>query len=140
MTDEDLYYLKQSLGRHAYNTMLTPARESQYQQWLIDQSMNTGRDVSRDIDTYDLRGFFKDGGNFSAGQHGTDKYKKPTHITFSDQSMYSTSERQGGRWEQTDTGWNFYPSEYNMQQISPELLQAYFDNYELPGTKLVMKR
>ena len=48
--------------------------------------------------------------------HGPDQYKYPNHITFSDDSMYSTPEHMGGHWTELKNGkWQFQPSQWNIQ-------------------------
>jgi len=50
---------------------------------------------------YDLRGFYKENPNFSAkeGEHMTDKFKKPNHPTFSNESKYYREGMKAGKWE-----------------------------------------
>lgn len=48
--------------------------------------------------------------------HGPDIYKYPNHMTFSDESMYSTPEHMGGHWTELKNGkWQFQPSQWNIQ-------------------------
>ena len=48
--------------------------------------------------------------------HGPDTYKYPNHMTFSDESMYSTPEHMGGHWTELKNGkWQFQPSQWNIQ-------------------------
>ena len=48
--------------------------------------------------------------------HGPDKYKYPNHMTFSDESIYSTPEHMGGHWTELKNGkWQFQPSQWNIQ-------------------------
>lgn len=48
--------------------------------------------------------------------HATDEYKRPNHMTFSDESKYSNKEHQGGHWEQQQDGtWTFTPTAWNIQ-------------------------
>ena len=74
------------------------------------------------------------------GQHLTDEFKLPDHITFSKESIYSSPEQEGGDWVKGSDGkWHFYASPYNLTQHSASELQAYFMEYEpdsvlhLPG-------
>jgi hypothetical protein len=65
-----------------------------------------------------------------------DTYKLPNHMTFSNDSVYSTPEHQGGRWIQGGDGhWIFLPSEYNMQQHPMPEMEEYFRRTEqgIPG-------
>ena len=109
-----------------YNTQLTPAEEKQFQAWaLANNRVNDTYD-------YDLRGFWKSGNQFSDNGHGSDQFKKPNHPTFSNQSIYSTEEAQGGSWTETPNGATVYePSAQMMSQSgAPESLQDYFKRYE----------
>jgi hypothetical protein len=113
-----------------YNTRLTPAEEARYQQWLVEQSRANGRDMSRDTYDYDLRGFFKSGGKFDAESgHAGDRFKKPNHPTFSDQSQYhGVDGYQGGTWGGGQNGqpWTFTPSATNLQMMPLPDLRRYF--------------
>ncbi len=88
---------------------------------------------------YDYAGYTKKYGppDQSKGQHLTDEFKLPGHITFSDESIYSNPQQQGGMWRPVMGKWTFYPSEFNLQQRSPERLVDYFRDYE-PDSRLVL--
>ena len=108
-----------------YNTELTPEDEARFQV--------AAKNRMRDLDDYDLRGAFKAGVMpGKPGQHGTDKYKKPNHPTFSNESQYDTS-GSGGRWGREGDRDTFTPGPANrpLQQ-----LRRYFEDRE-PGVKLV---
>jgi hypothetical protein len=78
------------------------------------------------------------GVKMAPGQHYPDTYKLPNHPTFSDESMYSTPNAQGGHWEQQqDKTWTFTPGAANLQHFTPEQLQDYFKRNE-PGNRLIM--
>jgi hypothetical protein len=64
--------------------------------------------------------------------HGTDEFKYPSHMTFSDESKYSTPEHQGGHWSQDEKGtWTFEPSEWNIQNAGgAENLQRWWNESE----------
>jgi hypothetical protein len=48
--------------------------------------------------------------------HGPDTYKYPNHMTFSNESMYSTPQHMGGTWTELKNGkWQFEPSQWNIQ-------------------------
>ena len=90
---------------------------------------------------YDYAGYIAKYGkpDQSKGQHLTDEYKLPNHITFSDQSRYHSQAQDGGKWQQGGSGqWNFTPSEYNLSQHSPEEYKAYFSQYERKGTTITL--
>ena len=60
------------------------------------------------------------------GGHGPDTFKLPNHPTFSEESVHSTPEKSGGRWQQGDEDrWYFHPSEHNLKNKSPEELGEY---------------
>jgi len=90
---------------------------------------------------YDLEGYINKYGipDQSKGQHLTDEFKLPNHITFSDQSRHSTPETPGGQWKQEGEQWHYYASPYVVQQHGADKLTDYFKNREsnsvlhLPG-------
>jgi hypothetical protein len=48
--------------------------------------------------------------------HGTDTYKLPNHMTFSNESKYSNDQHKGGTWETTPDGrYTFTPTEWNIK-------------------------
>ena len=68
--------------------------------------------------------------------HMPDTYKLPNHMTFSQDSIYSTPEHQGGQWADAGDGsWVFWPSEYNMTQHDIPTMERYFRETEqgIPG-------
>ena len=69
---------------------------------------------------YDLRGLYNEQGpvRYAEGQHMTDRYKKPNHPTFSNQSMFSTPENPGGAWR----GGTFVPQKPKGGILSGDLL------------------
>jgi hypothetical protein len=74
----------------------------------------------------------------SKGQHLTDEFKLPNHITFSKDSSYSKPEQEGGVWKkEKDGSWTFYASPYNLKNHTAEELQDYFARHER-GNKLVL--
>lgn len=84
---------QQSTGQ--YDSHLTPEGEQRFQEWKKRFAPNdSGAD-------YDLRGAFKAGEVPGADGHWTDRFKKPNHPTFSDQSQYAKGADAGkaGRWE-----------------------------------------
>jgi hypothetical protein len=91
---------------------------------------------------YDLAGYINKYGmpDQSKGQHLTDEFKLPNHITFSTDSKYSTPEAPGGKWEKDKTEkWHYTPSDHVLKQHGAEKLQKYFKEREpdsvlhLPG-------
>ena len=128
--------------KNRFNTRLSPEEETKFREWAVQNK----RDPDAETIDYDLRGMWKSGEGFSANGHGTDRFKKPNHPTFSEESMYhgtptpSGGNYVGGRW--TDPSENkrgtFTPS-LEMLEIThpPELLKRYFKRVE-PDYDLVM--
>lgn len=81
---------------------------------------------------YDLQGYISQYGkpDQSRGQHLTDEYKLPNHITFSEDSKYSNEKIRGGKWNKENGRWHFYPSAYNLMVTPREALIEYFRKYE----------
>lgn len=77
-----------------FNTILSQSEEKGFQNW---KSQNAPRDSGED---YDLRGAYKSGlQRDSESGHMSDKYKKPNHPTFSDESIYAKeAPDKAGHW------------------------------------------
>jgi hypothetical protein len=110
-----------------YNTKLSSSEEIEYQDWRSKLPENLQNEYD-----YDLRGLWKENGNAEPSEnlHFPDKYKKPNHFTFSEESIYSKEQTEGGKWVEDNGKWKFYASYYNLTQHSREELEDYFDNYE----------
>ena len=126
---EDQYYYDN------FNTKLSPEEETKFQSWAKD----TGKNPELDTIDYDLRGAWKKGAELSGNGHLTDEFKKPNHISFSDESKYHNAEAPfgkyvGGKW--SDNPKSFTPSitmlkhTHNVQQM-----KDYFSKHE-PDYKL----
>ena len=119
-----------------YNTKLDPGEEKEYQNFVADASLQTGRDYSQNENDYDLRGFFKEKGQSgltASTAHGPDTYKKPNHPTFSNESKYSTPQNPGGVW----FGGNFMPSDKQVNTpLKVKKLKQYWNRVE-PGKLLL---
>ena len=129
-----------------YNTDLSPKAEEKFQAWLKEQSKAKGRDMSKDLMDYDLRGFWKSGAHAEEKSgHGPDTYKKPNHPTFSDESKYSGmlapqgGNYMGGKWDKDDDNNDtFTPSEHSLKYLnSPDKLKEYMAKRE-PNTILIL--
>ena len=98
LNPEDPYFLGN------FNTKLDTKEEKGFQEFLKKGSKELGRDLSMDLQTYDVRGFYKAGNKIKKGQHGPDTFKKPNHPTFSNESIYhgtpspTGGKFEGGRW------------------------------------------
>lgn len=79
---------------------------------------------------YDMAGYIAKYGqpDQSKGQHLTDEFKMPSHISFSNESKYSKPGQEGGEWKkEADGKWHFYASPFNLTQHTPQEMQAEFD-------------
>jgi len=87
--------VKLGLPKGEFDTALTPEEEKEFTAW---KQKYAPRDSGED---YDYRGAFKAGEKPGKDGHWTDKFKKPNHPTFSDQSQYATGENKdkAGTWK-----------------------------------------
>lgn len=125
--------MRQKTQLDIYQTKLTPQEEIGYKSWAKAQ----GKDPEAEERDYDLRGLYKSGIGFAEGGHGTDRYKKPNHPTFSDESQYhGVGEEYGGHWvANPDKSYSFHAGQSNLDNWGPEGLRGYFRDFE-PGNKL----
>jgi hypothetical protein len=120
---------------------LSPKEEAKFQAWA--KAVNKNPDMES-ID-YDLRGFYKSDGKLDESTgHSSDRYKKPNHPTFSNQSLYhgAVDERNGkyigGEWGNTDEGFTYTPSREMLNSThNPDQLVNYIRKYE-PKTNLIL--
>lgn len=104
--------------------------------------------TNRDGNDYDYQGFWNDNNEKNKwfddeetkGQaHFTDKYKLPSHFTFSTDSKYSNSITPGGTWIEDKNGhWTYETSPYVESQHSLEEMRDYFQRNE-PHVTLIYK-
>lgn len=114
----------------SYTTQLNDAQEAAYQQWKARLPPNLQNEAD-----YDLRGAFQANSQQAANGHLPDTYKKPNHMTFSDESQYSTPQMPGGHW--SDAGndkWAFWASPTNIQQHPINEIARYFREAEPDST------
>lgn len=86
---------------------------------------------------YDMQGYIASHGvpDQSKGQHLTDEFKLPNHITFSNQSQYNSDKVNGGTWQEAGNGnYVFTPSKHNLKLYTPDDYANYFSKYERKGT------
>jgi hypothetical protein len=124
-----------------FNTGLTQDEFNDYWKWANDRYK--GQDnVLYEMGAYDLQGAWKD---IKAGKikfnpktgHLPDTYKKPNHISFSDESMYHDGKKfQGGQWKQNGNKWTFKASPQTLSLYGKDYLQKYFKENE-PDTDLI---
>lgn len=122
-----------------YNTKLSDKEEREFQTWLQDESARMKRDISKDLGDYDVRGSWKnrDSEKKDARGHGTDKWKKPNHPTFSNESVYHGKDgHSGGKWAKRGEQDVFVPSSSNRKHWNRDMLMQYFELYE-PDVELV---
>lgn len=112
-------------NRKKYVTALTNDEEKQFQSWYskVAKYKNLNNNPDADGQDYDYRGYWKNedrngilGSNPNA--HFTDKYKQPTHPTFSDESQYSNNETPGGTWVKGKDTWLFKHNKYTARQAN----------------------
>jgi hypothetical protein len=91
-----------------YNTVLSPQEAIRYQKWKSTLPKNLQYEGD-----YDLAGLWKENPNVkpSPNMHFPDKYKKPNHPTFSDESIYfgPNTKRFAGKWQETNDSWIYQP-------------------------------
>lgn len=128
--------------KNRFNTPLTSEEEKAFVAWAKENKKNPDNET---ID-YDLRGLWKSGGKFGDSGHATDRYKKPNHPTFSEESMYhdtptpSGGRYIGGKWTHPadDARGTFTPSMEMLDTTHPSsMLKGYFNKYE-PEYDLVL--
>lgn len=109
-------------------THLQPWDEQRFRIWF-----NTLPEGIRNSNDYDYRGWWKENGSipYKNGVHFTDKFKLPNHPTFSEESIYSKGNTEGGYW--TKDG--FVPSPYNTRNGSGRIID-YMEFAEPKGTKM----
>lgn len=109
-----------------YNTPIPAELQKQYENYLgkLEAPLRSSYD-------YDIQGAFLDGAKAGANNHFPDKFKKPNHPTFSDQSIYhNVGGNAGGFWLNIGGKDVFVPSKTNRQHYPPNALQDYFDAVE----------
>ena len=111
-----------------FNTSLSADKEKKFQQWAKDNNKEN------DTYDYDLRGAWLDltSGKMKQAENGHlgDKYKKPNHPTFSDQSIYHNADSQGGHWSEENGSTSFTPSDINIKNLGADGLKNYFAKNE----------
>lgn len=120
-----------------FNTVLSPDEEEKYQAWATENHRE------KDVYDYDLRGAWRElqSGTMSEDERGHlgDKYKKPNHPTFSDQSIYSGQDGvAGGVWSRNAEGKDVYTPGRKLSSVEADRLRRYFLRNE-PGVMLDLK-
>lgn len=121
-----------------YNTPIPSNRMQEFNNWVNMMKQKTGRDPLNDRYDYDVNGLFLSGQGLDDRGHATDQFKKPNHITFSDQSIYHGKDgNYGGSWLEHPNPKDvkkpissYQPSVTNLRFHSPQKMQSYFTAYE----------
>jgi hypothetical protein len=114
--------------RNKYNTQLKSKEQKQFDSWADKESKRQGRDILMDMGAYDVTGFWKSGDykRMDSDNHGSDKWKKPNHPTFSNQSKYhGTDGWYGGNW--TDKA-GYQPSKQTLETYGPDYYNEMFQS------------
>lgn len=120
-----------------YNTRLADDQEQGFTGWIAEENKRQGRDLMLDLGDYDVRGFWAEGLTPDERNHGSDKYKKPSHPTFSEESVYHKGEAQGGQWVEGPNGqWSFHAGPTNREYWDRDTLANYFAKHE-PDVRFV---
>lgn len=119
-----------------YDTKLSPAAEARFQTWLRTLPRRL-----QETSDYDMRGAFSANAREAANGHLPDTYKKPNHVTYSNESIYSRSPGAppAGRWFQGPDGkWFFWAAPTNVTNAGGvNGLQNYFSTVE-PDSGLIL--
>ena len=109
--------------KRKYTTTLTVNEEKQFKDWYskVAKHKNLNPNPDADGQDYDYRGYWKNenrddilGSNPNA--HFPDKYKQPTHPTFSNESIYSNDKTPGGTWVKGKGTWLFKHNKFTARQ------------------------
>lgn len=123
-----------------FNTPLTPQEESNFLSWARSVKQDYGKDILKELDVYDWRGFWKNASHkeirdVTGESHAPDRYKKPSHPTFSKESIYSKPPYVGGDWlSETE----FSPSVEMMSSTHPLLWLHDYMRKNGEGVKVVV--
>jgi hypothetical protein len=122
------------LTKKADGGPIQDASDPGYDRWRKSLPKNLQEDQD-----YDLQGYYKKYGTKgpAANEHLTDEFKRPNHVTFSNESIYSKPSQQGGVWGTQNGKDTFTPSSYNIKNVGPDSLRNYFKKNE-PTAKLIM--
>lgn len=110
--------------KRKYTTTLTVDEEKQFKDWYskVAKHKNLNPNPDADGQDYDYRGYWKNedrddilGSNPNA--HFPDKYKQPTHPTFSNESIYSNDKTPGGTWVRGKGTWLFKHNKFTARQV-----------------------
>jgi hypothetical protein len=126
--------------RNKFNTELNKEEQKEFNKWVTKESKRQGRDILMDRGAYDVQGFWKSGDykNMDEDNHGSDKWKKPNHPTFSNQSKYHGVDGfYGGNWTK-EAG--YQPSKQTADMYSPDYYKSMFGREPNRPERLDMSR
>jgi hypothetical protein len=118
-----------------FNTGLTKQEFNEFLNWA-KQRYGSKERILYEMGAYDLQGAWK---AIKKGEidfdpqtgHLPDTYKKPNHITFSNESRYSDDKDFiGGQWRKEKGKWKFKPSPLTIKLYGKDYLREYFSEYE----------
>lgn len=118
-----------------YNTGLTQPELDEYYSWANKKYGGYDK-VLYEMGAYDLQGAWKDikDGKIDFDPetgHLPDTYKKPNHISFSNESRYHDGKNTiGGQWEETGDRWKFKPAAQTVELYGKPALEQYFQEHE----------
>jgi len=113
------------LYKDRYNTPLSEKEQPLFNQWVSEESKKRRRDILMDKGTYDLQGFWKNDRTMDSDSHGSDKWKKPNHPTFSIESIYNgMNGNQAGSWGEDGS---YYPSRQTRDLYKEEYYKQMFN-------------
>jgi hypothetical protein len=110
-----------------FRTGLSRDQQAGYDAWR--SALPKGLQNTED---YDLAGAYLDSVGMSGNGHFTDQFKRPNHITFSDQSQYSSPENHGGTWDEIFG--TYTPGAANLRYRTSDDIARYIKERE-PGTR-----
>jgi len=116
-----------------FNTSLSKKEQKDFNEWVAQESQRQGRNILMDKGAYDVQGFWKSGDykNTDENGHGSDKWKKPNHPTFSNQSNYHGVDGfYGGNWTEKS---GYQPSKQSADMYGPGYYNRIFA--EEPGRR-----
>src|SRR5580698_10403348 len=79
-----------------FNTKLSPEDEIEFRRWMTKQAVTVGRDVSKDLFNYDLRGAWKNDAKAASNGHLPDTWKFSINPTFTTESEYNGTDGMVG--------------------------------------------
>lgn len=122
---EEREYDPEMIFKDKYNTPLSDIERVEFKKWTEAESERQGRDIMMDKGTYDVQGYWKFDQQLDKDGHGSDKWKKPNHPKFSDESIYNGADGfEGGKW----VGDGFRPSKHTIELYGVDGLKARFDS------------